>query len=178
MSLNDNEAFYQKLLWRIAAALCLLFLAVLNVMRYQTLMINTPLKQKIEEEKKAYLFSISFVPAKEGGNTKMIFVPNTENQKYLSSIFSFLKKESPNNIIFINCSKKEPTVLKKKLQKYTLVEASCGIEEENLETILSSNYNVVVINMDHDFSHHAALRAAERLGLKPNLKIMEIKNAS
>jgi len=177
MSLNDNEIFYRKLLWRIVTVLCLLFVLTLNVMRYQTLMLHTPPKTKVIKEQKDYRFSVFFTPLNETKHPKMIFLSGAQNKKYLASVFSFLKIREPDNIILINCAEKEPVVLKKFLQGYKIIEALCRIEQENLETMLSSGYNIVVINTDGKFLHRSALRAAEQLGLKPSLKITEIKNA-
>lgn len=177
MSLNDNEIFYRKLLWRIVTVLCLLFVLMLNVMRYQTLMLHTLPKTKVVKEQKDYRFSVFFTPLNETKHPKMIFLSDAQNKKYLASVFSFLKIREPDNIILINCAEKEPVVLKKFLQGYKIIEALCRIEQENLETMLSNGYNIVVINTDGKFLHRSALRAAEQLGLKPSLKITEIKNA-
>ena len=178
MSLNDNEIFYQKLLWRIVFALCLLFIVLLNVMRYQTLQANTPPQKKIERTSSTYLLSAFFAPQTSPGDPKMIFVSDTKNQKYLSSVFSFLKNEPQKNITLINCAKEEPLALKKFLQNNIITQKPCHTNPESLKTALSNPDNIVVIASSRKLFHRTALHIAEHLNLKPHIKITEIKHAN
>lgn len=179
MALNDNESFYRKLLGGIVVFCCLVFVIALNVMRYEQLYAATPPIQKEHLKKGTYFFSVSFVPLEKKDNPRMIFLSGTENKSYFSSVFSFLDENKPQHVTLVNCAKNDATQLKEFLKKNnTVYEEVCDIDEATLQTMLESGYTLFVFNLDKTLKHAAALRVAERLKLKPDLKITEIKNAN
>ena len=178
MSLNDNEIFYRKLLWHIVVALCLLFAVLLNIMRYQTLQANTPPKKKVEQTSSKYLLSAFFTSLTSSTDLKMIILSEAKDQKYLASVFSFLKNEPQKNITLINCAKEKSVAVKNFLQNNIVASKPCQINPESLKTILSDPNNLVLIFSDQNLFHHTALRVSKHLNLKPHIKITEIKNAN
>ena len=178
MSLDNNETFYRKLLWRIVVCLCVVFLFALNIKHYQVLLTHGQVQKEVVEAQSVYTFSIFLTPLKENNNPKMIFLSYEKNQTYSSAIFSLLGEATQKNIMLINCAEKEPVELEKKLRAYKVVKESCEIQEEKLKSMLLNDDNVVVFNMGQNFSHQAALRVGRYFKLIPHLKIAEIKNAN
>ena len=178
MALNNNEIFYRKLLNGIILFCCLFFVVVLNLMRYEHLIRNTPIQKSVHVSQSSYLISVSFTSAQNTHDPRMIFLFNMQNKHYFSSVFSPLKHATDQNIILINCTENNTNDLKQFLSPRTIIEAPCHIEENNLESMLAVQYNIVVLSLNENDTHHEALRAAQRFNLKPNLKITEITNAN
>lgn len=177
MASGDNEIFYKKLLWGIVGVFCLLFVIGLNVMHYEDLTLHMPAEKKAVKPQDEYIFSVLFTPFEKADRPRMIFLSDVQNAPYLENVFSFLKKTQPENIVLINCTASDTGLLKRFLSGARLIESECGVQENNMEEILAANYNLVVLVLSKNFVHHAALRAAERAGLRPNIKIAEIKHA-
>lgn len=177
MALGDNEIFYKKLLWGIIGIFCLLFVVGLNVIRYEYLVFHASAEKKAVKPHEEYIFSVLFTPFEKAEMPRMIFLSDVQNARYLSTVFSFLKKAQPENIVLINCKAADTSLLKQFLSGARLIESACNTHENNIEEILAANYNLVVLVLNKNFVHHAALRAAERAGLRPNIKIAEIKHA-
>lgn len=177
MAFGDNEIFYKKLLWGIIGVFCLLFVIGLNVMHYENLVLHAPAEKKAVKSQEKYIFSVLFTPLEKADMPRMIFLSDVQNAPYLSTMLSFLKETQPENIVLINCTTADTSLLKQFLFGPRLIESECNVQENNMEEILAADYNLVVLVLNKNFVHHAALRAAERARLKPNIKMAEVKYA-
>ena len=177
MAFADNEIFYKKLLWGIIGFFCLLFVVGLNVMHYEVLLGNQTQQKEAPKAQSEYLYTTAFTAFGRENQPRMIFLSQVQNTRYLDTVFSFLKENEPENIVLINCADADVRTLKNYLNQSRVIDAACNAEENNMEEMLAASYNLVVLVADKNFVHHAALRAAERAGLKPHIKITEVKNA-
>lgn len=178
MAFADNEIFYKKLLWGIIGFFCLLFVIGLNVMHYEVLLGSQKQQKKALKAPPTYLYDISFTAFEEENQPRMIFLSEVQNTRYLEKVFSFLKEYEPGNIVLMNCANTDTRKLKQYLNRGRLIDAVCNADENNMEEMLAAGYNLVVLVANKNFVHHAALRAAERAGLKPHMRITEVKNGN
>ena len=94
----------------------------------------------------------------------MIFLESYFDKGYLTKV---LLKTNPKDILLLNCMEEKASsfvqFLSKNFENVSTTEASCDIEQSDLEIFLKQERALVVLLTESkNFSHQAALRVADR----------------
>ena len=182
MALNNYSQLYKKLSYYICICFCLFFVIVANLMRFNQLQATRVEPQQEPRVKSSQVYSVFFQTKKNP--SKMIFIQDNINPIYLSSVFSQINEEKYQTFFILNCSKQryENGLLRFLASKYKNIDVlskDCQMSQDQLKTMLEDGQSLIVFILNEKkFTHKTALKAAEKLTLKPSIKISEIKNAS
>ena len=176
MGLSNNAEFYHKILGGIVLFFFMFLVLVLNVMRYEQLSRTKPLANIKEQPINDTFFSVVFDDMATK-TPKLVLLFDFKDDRYYTSVLSFLKPE--NDVYLIDCAKGHLDILKSLLKDYFIHEEACKISENNIVKLFEQKNSVVIVSFKKNIKKHTnIMRAAMRAELKPNLKMMEIKDAN
>lgn len=180
MALNNNTQLYKKLSYYICICFCLFFVIVANLMRFKQLEAARIEPEKQPKMTTSQVYSVFFRTYQNP--PKMIFLQDNVNPVYLSSVFSQINEKNYQNFVVLNCGaqKYEQALLQflsSRFKNIVFSSESCQISQEKLkEKLKDENTLTVFILNKKNLKHETALKTAEKLTLKPSIKISEIKN--
>ncbi len=183
MELNNNREFYKKLFARIVLVFCLFFVVATNILRLQQLQEKPSVSLKMSSPKPLILYSIVFQSVvSQDKSPRIVFIENNPKSSYLKNVFSFIKKNSYEQIFIVDCSSSDVLFLENYFssnhQDIPLDKISCSSSQEEFSQILTPRNLIVFVFGDKNFKHSDILRVAEDFSLKPSIRLSEINHAN